>query len=118
MKNLLKCVYLARAANEYRWLAPLLVWAVLAVWPIAANAQVETLFVSIGSDNQYVFPHISLPGATGIDFSFTGAFSPEYPDTESHVVVIDFEWGPTSTGPWTPSPDNVNTVPGGTTDLY
>jgi hypothetical protein len=69
-------------------------------------------------DNQFVFPHTSLPGATGIDFSFFGAFAPHYPMPESHTVVITFEWGPTATGPWTTSPDNVNTVPGGMTDLF
>jgi hypothetical protein len=69
-------------------------------------------------DNQFVFPHTSLPGATGIDFSFIGAFAPHYPDPFSHTVVVTFEWGPTATGPWSTSPDNVNTVPGGMTDVF
>lgn len=86
--------------------------------PLAASAQTEFLFNPIGMDNQFVFPHVSLPGANGIDFSFTGAFSPMYPDPFSHSVVITFEWGPTATGPWTVSPDNVNTVPGGKTDVF
>lgn len=83
-----------------------------------AEAQTETLFTGIGMDTQLVYPHTSLPGATGIDFSFTGAFSPTYPADVSHVVVIDFEWGPSPIGPWTISPDNVNTVPGGITDFF
>jgi hypothetical protein len=69
-------------------------------------------------DNQFVYPHTSLPGSTGIDFSFTGGFAPFYPPEESHTVVIDFEWGPTPSGPWSVSPDNVNTVPGGITDFF
>ena len=83
-----------------------------------AVAQTEVLFNPIGMDNQFVYPHTSLPGATGIDFSFAGGFAPIYPPEESHTVVIVFEWGPTATGPWTPSPDNVNTVPGGMTDFF
>lgn len=85
----------------------------------AVYGQTETLSgVVIGMDNQLVFPHTSLPGATGIDFSFSGGFAPMYPLDESHTVVINFEWGPTATGPWTVSPDYVNTVPGGMTDFF
>jgi hypothetical protein len=105
------------------WHAPraLLLVAVLILAALsadAASAQTEILFNPIGMDNQFVFPHVSLPGANGIDFSFTGAFAPMYPPEESHTVVIDFEWGPSATGPWSVSPDNVNTVPGGMTDLF
>lgn len=84
----------------------------------SATAQVEIVSGPIGMDNQFVFPHASLPGATGINFSFLGAFAPMYPMPISHTVVINFEWGPTPTGPWTVSPDYVNTVPGGTTDFF
>jgi hypothetical protein len=109
---------LARA-SERRRLVPLVLFATLGLAPIAANAQTEIIpGVTIGMDNQYVFPHTSLPGATGIDFSFLGALAPHYPPEESHTVVIVFEWGPTATGPWSTSPDNVNTVPGGMTDLF
>ena len=80
--------------------------------------QVEPIFGSIGMDSQFVFPHVSLPGATGIDFSMAGGFAPSYPTGESHTVVVVFEWGPRAIGPWTTSPDFVNTVPGGMTDLY
>jgi hypothetical protein len=69
-------------------------------------------------DTPLVYDHTSLPGATGIDFSFAGGFAPTYPMGVSHTVVITFEWGPTATGPWSTSPDNVNTVPGGTTDFF
>jgi hypothetical protein len=89
-----------------------------ALFSNTAVAQTEVLFNPIGMDNQFVFPHTSLPGATGIDFSFIGAFAPLYPAPVSHTVVIVFEWGPTAAGPWTPSPDNVNTVPGGMTDVF
>ena len=84
----------------------------------SVRAQTETIFHSIGMDNQLVFPHTSFPGASGIDFSFTGAFSPTYPAEDSHTVVIDFEWGPSATGPWAVSPDNVKTVPGGKTAFF
>jgi hypothetical protein len=91
-----------------------------AIWllPVAATAQTEVLFGTLGADTQFVFPHTSLPGATGINFSFFGAFAGAYPPDEFHTVVIDFEWGLTATGPWTVSPDFINTVPGAMTDLY
>jgi hypothetical protein len=89
------------------------------LWTDRVYGQTETLSgIVIGMDNQLVFPHTSLPGATGIDFSFSGGFAPMYPLEESHTVVINFEWGPTATGPWTVSPDYVNTVPGGMTDFF
>jgi hypothetical protein len=119
VKNLVGAFRFVRTSNQYRRLALLLVIAVIASWPIAANAQVDVLpMPTIGMDNQYVYPHTSLPGATGIDFSFVGAFAPHYPPEESHTVVIVFEWGPTATGPWSTSPDNVNMVPGGMTDFF
>ncbi len=90
----------------------------LLAMPAVAVGQTEMISAPIGGDSQFVFPHTSLPGAVGIDFSFTGAFSPTYPAMESHTVVIVFEWGPTALGPWTPSSDFVNTVPGGITDFY
>lgn len=83
-----------------------------------AYAQTEVIFSPIGMDTQFVFPHVSLPGAGGIDFSFFGGFAGAYPPEELHTVVINFEWGPTATGPWTASPDFINTVPGAMTDLY
>ncbi len=95
-----------------------LVTVSLLTLPSAAAAQMEMIGGPIGMDSQFVFPHVSVPGATGIDFTFTGAFAPLYPDPISHTVVIVFEWGPTPLGPWTTSPDFVNTVPGGTTDFY
>jgi hypothetical protein len=94
--------------------APLLILTLVGT----VRAQSETIFTGIGADTQLVFSHTSIPGATGIDFSFAGAFAPMYPPEESHLVVIVFEWGPTATGPWTESPDHLNTVPGGMTDLY
>lgn len=90
----------------------------LALSSVPVLAQSEVIFQPIGMDNQLVFPHISLPGATGIDFSFSGGFAPAYPMDESHTVVINFEWGPTATGPWTVSPDYVNSVPGAMSDFF
>ena len=91
----------------------------LAIEPYAALAQTEPITSQpVGMDTQLVFPHTSLPGATGIDFSFITAISPTYPIPESHTIVIVFEWGPTATGPWTASPDNVNTVPAAMTDFF
>lgn len=86
--------------------------------PCAAQAQVEPILTGVGADTVLTFAHASVPGATGIDFRFTGAFSPMYPATESHLVVIDFEWGGSVTGPWTVSPDHLKTVPGGITAFY
>jgi hypothetical protein len=100
-----------------RLLAP----AALIATVLTGSAHAQTEFISgqpIGMDTQLVYPHTSLPGATGIDFSFTGAFAPMYPEMESHTVVITFEWGPSAIGPWTASPDYVNTVPGGMTDFF
>lgn len=100
-----------------RWLGPVVACVALCV-PVLAAAQSETIFTGIGMDTPLTFAHLSLPGATGIDFRFTGAFAPIYADTESHVVVITFEWGPTALGPWAFSPDNVKTVPGGVTAFF
>jgi len=87
--------------------------------PSAALAQTQVLTgVAVGADTQRSFAHTSLPGATGIDFSLNVAFAPLYPLEESHTVVIVFEWGPTPAGPWSASPDHVNTVPGGMTDFF
>jgi hypothetical protein len=96
----------------------LVLFIVLALFPVVAVAQTEVLFGTLGADTQFVFPHTSLPGATGINFSFFGAFAGAYPPDEFHTVVIDFEWGPTATGPWTVSPHFINTVPGAMTDFY
>jgi hypothetical protein len=119
VKILFALLSLARFASEHRWSVLLTLFTVFAFVPMAANAQTEVIpGVTIGMDNQFVYPHTSLPGATGIDFSFIGAFAPMYPPEESHTVVIVFEWGPTASGPWSTSPDNVNTVPGGMTDVF
>lgn len=83
-----------------------------------AWAQVESIFQPIGMDTARSFSHLSLPGATGIDFSFSGAFAPMYAPEESHSVVMVFEWGPSVAGPWSISPDMVKTVPGGTTAFF
>lgn len=80
-----------------------------------AYGQVESLFQTVGMDTQRVFVHAGAPGATGIDFSFAAAVSPTFPDTVSNTLVTVFEWGPTAIGPWTASPDNVNSIRGGTT---
>lgn len=97
------------------------------IWPVAlalltlapaARAQSEAITQPVGMDTQLVFAHTSIPGATGIDFSLTCGISPLYPEAESHTIIIVFEWGPTATGPWTSSPDHVNTVPGGITDFF
>ncbi|MBX7075007.1 MAG: hypothetical protein K1X71_17835 [Pirellulales bacterium] len=99
--------------------ALLVVAFLVGLWTDRVYGQTETLSgATIGMDNQFVFAHTSLPEATGIDFSFSGGFAPMYPLEESHTVVINFEWGPTATGPWTVSPDYVNTVPGGMTDFF
>ncbi len=90
----------------------------LALLSNQANAQIEIFSTPVGMDNQLVFPHTSLPGATGIDFSLFTAISPVYPIPESHTIVFVFEWGPTATGPWTTGPDYVNSVPAAMTDLF
>jgi len=93
--------------------------ALALVLPGTCVAQTQTLSgQGIGSDTRLVYPHVSAPGAVGIDFSLDIGLAPLYPDTESHTLVIVFEWGPTATGPWTVSPDHVNTVPGGKTDFF
>lgn len=87
--------------------------------PGRAQAQDETLTgVSLGGDTSLTFAHLSLPGATGIDFRFLGAFAPAYPVGTSHTVVMTFEWGATDTGPWSSSPDHAKTVPGGATAFF
>jgi hypothetical protein len=98
----------------------LLLFAALLVFaPFRVHAQTELISGQpIGMTTRLVFPHVSLPGATGIDFSYMGAFAPTYTAPDSHTVVINFEWGPSALGPWTVSPDYVNTVPGGPTDLF
>ncbi len=88
---------------------------VLLALSTAANGQVETLFQPVGMNTQRVFAHPGLADATGIDFSFSAAISPTFPEDESHILVTVFEWGPTAIGPWAASPDNVNSVRGGTT---
>ena len=89
--------------------------ALLWCFSVPAQAQVETLFQTVGMDTPRVFAHTSLPGATGIDFSFSAAVAPAYPPDETNTLVTVFEWGPTATGPWTSSPDNVNSFPGAMT---
>ena len=84
----------------------------------SAVAQVETLFQTVGMDTPRTFVHASLPGATGIDFSFSLAIAPAYPPGETHTLVVDFEWGPSDTGPWTISPDNVKSIPGAMTAFF
>jgi hypothetical protein len=84
-------------------------------------AQTETIFTGVGADPgvRLVFPNTSISGATGIDFSFTGAIDggphqidpPLPPGVETHILVTDFEWGPSPVGPWTVSPDNLNSPP-------
>lgn len=104
----------ARASGHYARIAVLAL-----LLPGTCIAQTQTLWLQgIGADTPLVYPHISLPGATGIDFSLDIGLSPLYPDTESHTLIVVFEWGPTATGPWIASPDHVNTVPGGTTDFF
>jgi hypothetical protein len=90
----------------------------LALSSASARAQTEIIFGPISADPQFVFAHTSLPGATGINFSFFGAFAGAYPPEDLHTAVITFEWGPTATGPWSTSPDFINTVPGAMTDFY
>jgi len=41
--------------------------------PCAAIAQTEPVLTGIGADTVLTFAHASVPGATGIDFRFTGA---------------------------------------------
>ena len=69
-------------------------------------------------DTPLTFTHALVPGTTGIDFSFACAIAPTYPETESHILVVTFEWGSSDTGPWTISPDNVRSVRGGTTRFF
>jgi hypothetical protein len=93
--------------------------AALVASAVAARAETEHFFQPVGMDTQLVFPHALVPGATGIDFSFSGAIDggprkdtdPPFPTPVSHILVIDFEWGPTETGPWSVSPDNVKSIP-------
>jgi len=93
--------------------------AVLLSAPSLVTAQVSPLpGGAVGMDTRYVFDHTTLAGAVATDFSFIGAFAPLYPEGVSHTVVIVFEWGPSATGPWTVSPDHVNSVPGGMTDVF
>ena len=103
----------SRPLLQARWFLLALVCCV----STAVRAQTETLFQSVGVDTQRVFAHTSLGGATGIDFSFMAGVAPSYPESESHTLVTVFEWGPTATGPWTSSPDNVNSIVGGETRL-
>lgn len=99
--------------------AAALVAAVVAAWPTLAAGQSEVIFMGVGADSPTAaFVHTGLPGATGIDFRFFGAFAPSYASGTSHTVVLWFEWGSTTGGPWTASPDNVKTVPGGMTTLF
>ncbi len=108
----------AMAALALRALATLLVLLVLMLFPRPAGAQTETLFQTVGADTARTFAHDSLPGATGIDFSFSFAIAAAYPPEESHTLVVVFEWGPTAAGPWTASPDNVKSVPGAMTSFF
>ena len=96
----------------------LAVGAVGLLWAPLVAAQTETLFQTVGMDTARSFAHTSLPGATGIDFSFSFAIAAAYPPEESHTLVVVFEWGPTSGGPWTASPDNVRSVPGAVTTFF
>lgn len=100
-----------RALFAARCLQLLLLWSVC----VSAHAQTETIFQPVGMDTQRVFVHTALPGATGIDFSFMAGVAPTYPEEESHILVTVFEWGPTAIGPWSASPDNVNSILGGAT---
>lgn len=95
-----------------------LVAALLLLVPGMARAQTETLFQPVGADTVRTFEHDSLPGAIGIDFSFSFAIAAAYPPEESHILVVVFEWGPSATGPWTTSPDNVKSVPGAVTSFF
>lgn len=82
-------------------------------------AQTETLSgVTVGSDTPLTFAHASLPGATGIDFRMAVAIAPTYAMGITNTLVATFEWGPTAAGPWSLSPDNVRSVPGGTTAFF
>ena len=90
----------------------------VALVPTALLAQTETLFQTVGSDTVRSFAHTSLPGATGIDFSFSFAIAPAYPPEETNILVVVFEWGPSVSGPWTTSPDNVKSVPGAMTAFF
>lgn len=97
--------------------------ACVALWSCTSRvwAQTESIFSVVGGDPgvRLVFPHTSLPGATGIDFSFFGAVAggphviepPLPPGVETHILVTVFEWGPTLTGPWAVSPDNAKSIP-------
>ena len=100
-----------------RILGPALV-SLVCFLPGAALVQTETLFQTVGMDTVRSFAHTSLPGATGIDFSFSLAIAPAYPADMTHTLVVDFEWGPTETGPWTISPDNVKSIPGAVTAFF
>lgn len=91
----------------------------LSLMVTGAAAEIETVSgQAIGMDTQLVYEHALEPGANAIRFSYASGFAPLYGPEESHTVVIVFEWGPTALGPWESSPDYVNTVPGGETDLF
>ncbi len=85
--------------------------------PPALRAETEIVSTVIGMDTVLTFTHASVPGAEGMNFSFIGALSPMYPDTESHLLVVDFEWGAAAAGPWSVGPDIMTTVPGGMTTV-
>jgi hypothetical protein len=91
---------------------------VAAACPGLGRAQSETLFAGIGADTRIAFSHFGLPGATGIDFRFAGAFAGAFPPEESHIVVITFEWRSSGTDPWSSSPDNAKSIPGAVTTPF
>ena len=86
----------------------------LLVLAAPVGAETESITGPIGSDTAHTFAHAAVPGAVAMNFHFAGGFAPMFPDTETHTVVVVFEWGPTPAGPWTASPDHVKSVPGGT----
>ena len=69
----------------------LAVGAVGLLWAPWVAAQTETVFQTVGMGTARSFAHTSLPGATGIDFSFSFAIAAAYPPEESHTLVAVFE---------------------------
>lgn len=97
----------------------LAVWLATLTLPALVQAQSETIFFGVGMDTPSAsFAQASMPGATGIDFRLMIAIAPAFPETETHPLVVDFEWGSGPAGPWTASPDNVASVVGGATRFF
>lgn len=73
---------------------------------------------AVGADTVFAFPHALVAGTTDLSFRFGGGFAPTYAPEVTHLVVVNFEWGPTPAGPWSSSPDQLKSIPGGATTFF